>query len=247
MVGRGVSIKRRSEDGALKTPKPVRGPAMASSILYRVAKRAFLLDVTQLLVAENAIPFDSGDFDFRQLTSDNIARHARDSVLDLDTGMAKRLDFGLDYCFGVFEQSELVGYCWIATKNIEPKHNQGHHPKTGVALSFDSDTGYVYKAFTHPQWRGQKVLPRLLGFASQELARYGIERFISTTDWDNYSALRAFDRSGFESIGNIWQVARLSSITIGPAKAVEFGIQIGTAATYTERNEQAESRIRTVA
>jgi len=216
---------------------------MASSILYRIAKRAFLLDVTQLLVTENRIPFDSGDFEFFRLSSDDIVRHAKDPVLDLDAGMATRLDCGLDYCFGVFDKSELAGYCWVAKQNIEPKHNQGSHPKTGVALSFGSGTGYVYKAFTHPHWRGQKVLSRLLGFAAQELERCGIERFITTTDWDNHSALRAFERSGFENIGKIWQVARLSSTTIGPAKADAMGIQIGTAATYTERIQPTESKL----
>ena len=220
---------------------------MASSFLYRLAKRVFLLDVTHLLVSKRGAPFESGQFEFRELTSNDIVRYAKNPALDMDARMADRLDFGLDYCFGAFDQSELAGYCWFARQDVEPEHNQGDHPKTGVALSFECDTAFVYKAFTRPQWRGQKVFPRLLGYASRELHSHGIARLVSTTDWANRSAMRAFERSGFESVGKIWRVARLSSVTVGPAQAGSMGIQIGTAAKFTRREKRKELAIHTVA
>ena len=82
---------------------------MASSLLYRALKRALLLDVTHLFISETDIPFESGQFEFRLLTRDDIVRYAQDPTTDLDVRMASRLDFGLDYCFAAFDQSELVG------------------------------------------------------------------------------------------------------------------------------------------
>ena len=208
---------------------------MATSLLYRVAQRTLLLDVTHLLVSTKELPFAPGQFDFRELTSEDIIRLAENSSLELDASMASRLDFGLDHCFGAFDGEDLAGYCWIARQNIEPENNRGAHPQTGVAISFASDTAFIYKAFTHPQSRGQQVFSRVLGFAADELQRCGVVRFLSTTDWINHSALRAFERSGFESVGKVWQVARISSMTVGPAKARAMGIRIGSAAKFTRR------------
>jgi len=217
--------------------------SMASSFFYRLLQRTLLFDVSHLLLASTDIPFDSGKFTFRMLTSDDIVRYGEDSATDLDARMASRVDSGIDYCFGAFDQSELAGYCWVARQNIEPKHNQADHPKTGTALSFGKDTGYVYKAFTRPEWRGQKVFPRVLGFASCELNRLGIRRLISTTDWMNHSAIRAFERSGFEIVGKVWSFARLSSARLVSAKAASLGIQFGSAAKFTPREEQAETAV----
>jgi len=185
-------------------------PSLIYRLIYRVAKRALLLDITHLLFTNRDIPFERGGFNFRELKSEDIVRLAEDASLDLDADMASRLDFDLDHCFGAFDGSELVGYCWVARQNIEPENNRGAHPKTGVAISFGTDTGFIYKAFTCPQWRGQRVLSRVLGFACEELRSQGVERFVSTTDWMNHSAIRAFERSGFENLGKI----RRSTLTL---------------------------------
>ena len=220
---------------------------MAPSLLYRAAKRALLLDVTHLLVSTKGIPFESGKFNFRALSSDEVIRYAENPALDLDAGMASRVDFGLDWCFGAFDQSELAGYCWVARQNIEPEHNRGDDPKTGFPMSFDTDIGFIYKAFTHPEWRGQKVFPRVLGYASQELGNRGIGRLVSTTEWTNGSAKRAFERSGFESVGKICRVARLFSLTLRPAIAGSMGFQMGPAAKFPPRMERSESAIHSFA
>lgn len=206
---------------------------MATSLLYRVLRRALRLDVSHILVSMADIPFEAGRFEFRKLTSDDVVRFSEDPTKDLDANMASRLNFGLDYCFGAFDQSELAGYCWVALENIEPEHNKGS--EDGTALSFGSDTAYVYKAYTCADWRGQKLLSRVLGFAFRELSSTGVTRFISTTDWANKSANHAFFRIGFESIGKVWLSGRLPALSIKPAKAAAMGIQIGSSAEFTRR------------
>ncbi len=210
------------------------------SLLYRLAKRVLLLDVTHLFFSSTAtIPFEAGKFQFRKLQSSDIIRFAKDPKTDLDAGMAHRLDFGIDDCFAAFDGPTLVGYCWVARQNIEPNHNEGDHPATGVGVSFPDDTCFLYKAFTNPDWRGQQVFPRVMGYAAQQLGRRGILRVTSTTDWSNQPAIRAFERSGFESIGKIWRIGRVPSLTLCPAKASEFGIQTGSRAKCTSRKMPA--------
>lgn len=206
---------------------------MANSLLYRLLRRVLRLDVSHLLVSERDIPFEAGRFEFRRLTSDDIVRYAKDPTKDLDATMASRLDFGLDFCFGAFDQSELVSYCWVALQNIEPEHNKGS--EAGTALAFDSDTAYVYKAFTCPQWRGQKIFPRVLGFAFHELSGIGAKRFVSTTGSENGSANRVFWRSGFRSIGKVWFCGWIPALKLKPAKVATMGIRIGSAAQFTHR------------
>ena len=215
-------------------------------LLYRLAKRVLLLDVTHLFVSSGTIPFEAGKFQFRRLQSDDIIWLAQDPDANMDAEMAQRLDCGIDDCFAAFDGPDLVGYCWVARQNIEPHHNVGDHPANGVGISFPDDTAFIYKAFTNANWRGQQVFPRVLGYAAQELGRQGIVRFVSTTDWTNPPAIRAFERSGFASIGKIWRIGRIS-LTMSPAKAGMYGIRTGSEATCTSRKIVAEAPVHALA
>ena len=170
--------------------------------IYRIAKRLFILDVNRLLVAEQ-IPFTAGEFEYRAIDRAEHIALSKDESLGLDIEMASRLEQGLDYCFVAFQQDRVAGYCWVALQNIEAEHNRGDHPLTGVAMSFPANTAFIYKAFTNPEFRGQSVFPRLLGFSARHLKSREINVFVSTTDWTNAAALRAFVKSGFDDVGPV--------------------------------------------
>ena len=206
-----------------------------ASQLYRLAKRGLRLDITHLLYTRKRIAYVPDELECRWLSPLDVHRLGQHGNHQLEIDMARRLESGLDYCAAAFLLGTLAGYCWLALDSIESAHNRGDHPQTGVAISFTASTAFVYKAFTVPSFRGKKVFHRLLGFASRQLHSRGVEAFVSTTDWQNHSAIRAFGRCGFRSLGRIYRIGLTPGITFAPACARSYGIRIGRQAKVALR------------
>ena len=210
------------------------------AFLYRFAQRLIVLDITRLLVLEvsnrNRVE-PNQPIECRRLSRDEVLKSSQNPELQIDKELADRLVTGLDHCIGAVDRGQVVGYLWVAQQGIEAEHNVGNHPLTGVAVSFGRKTGFVYKAYALPSHRGLGIFPALLSHAAGSLGtQEGIHRLVSTTDWTNDSAFRAFQRSGFRSMGLIWRaVVGGVPITVGPSVRRQFGIELGSDAIVPAR------------
>jgi hypothetical protein len=119
--------------------------------------------------------------------------------------MAERIAQGNDFCFAAMHGERLASYAWFALDSIEAEHNRGAQPKSGVAVSFPTSVAFLYKGFTHPDYRGRKLHGEVIGRALVELAPLGIDAMLSTTDWTNSAARRALAGIGFEELGLCWR------------------------------------------
>lgn len=216
-----------------------------STSLYRIAQRCIILDVTKLLVkdfGDGIYVGPTGNLHCGFLSQDELMEHARDPTLGIDPQMVSRVESGFDECVAAMDGNKVVGYFWAARGGIEAEHNRGDHPLTGVAVSFGEDTAFIYKAFARSSYRGRRIFPSLLCYASNRLEQdEGITRLISTTDWTNDAALAAFRRTGFYSIGHVFRFVIGKPMTLFPSAVKQFNISLGDEAVVPERWVNAPS------
>jgi ribosomal protein S18 acetylase RimI-like enzyme len=220
--------------------RPKRSPLVhAAARAYGAAQRVFTLDITRLILLE-ALRVRPPDIDprygFRFLAVDDLERLVDDSTNLLTHEFLERLSSGRDHCFAAFDGPRPVSYVWIAEGSIEAEHNRGRVPASGVAASFDDDAGFVYHAYTLPEYRGRRLSPACLAMALRRLAPRGITRLWTTTDWSNESFRAACRRLGAVELGTIWCMGWGDSVLkIVPRRAAPAGIRLGKRAVVERR------------
>lgn len=173
---------------------------------YRAARRLLGLNVADILALDldqmrETLP-EKSKFDFRFLSADEIRSAAGDPVNDLDVNIAERLERGRNYCVGAFEGGRLVNYSWYALDHVEPEHS------FGAGLTLPQDAIYMHKAFTLPEYRGQRVHQATIHRASRIFARMGIRRLIAIVEYGNWASLRSHERMGCRRTGRLWMLRR---------------------------------------
>jgi hypothetical protein len=201
-------------------------PAALASTADRAASKIIGLCVSHVLcfdldqMPHRVSPDDNRKYRF--LTGAEIRRFAQDPSNELDTTFADRADAGHDVCFGVLDHDRLAGYGWCALGSIEPEHTGG------IALSFPIHVGYMYKGFTHPEFRGMGLNNVRLALSAPALARIGIRHLVCLVDWTNWASLRSCRRSGCRDLGLAitFQFAR-RRFWLVPDAARQLGIRFG--------------------
>lgn len=209
---------------------------------YRSLRRAFVLDITHLLVLSqhDAIPNSlPPGYWLDSLTAEDIRRFSADTTLGLDAAMAPRLALGRDFCLAVMFEGRPVSYSWYAMGSIEAEYNRGEHWNSGTAVAYGRDTVFQYKGITDSAHRGQGLHACIPAFALRFLSDRGITRIVSTTEWTNVASIRCFAKSGFRSLGLIsrfgwreWTFARY------PMAATQAGIRLGRFERPTHRRKR---------
>jgi RimJ/RimL family protein N-acetyltransferase len=169
-------------------------------------------------------------FEFRFLSADEVAAFAAPEN-ELDERHVRRAQQGHDLCFAAISDERLAGYGWYALGSIEGEHCDG------VNLSFPSDVSYMYKGFTHPDFRGLRLHGFAMRLALEALAaEYDVRSLVSTVDWTNLASLKSCDRLGYQRLGRIvtYGWGPLSRARF-PQGAIERGVRFGAAADLSNR------------
>lgn len=224
----------------LVTARRQHGLAAALQLLFdRAARRLIGLDVAEVVWLDADRLSESlqasTEFQFRFLDADEVAAFAADSKNELDPSHAKRVRAGNDLCFAALDGGRLAAYGWYAARSIEPEHC------FGVALSFPEHVAYMYKGFTHPEYRGQRLHGLIMGLALVALRDRGIRSLISTVHWTNWASLRSCDRLGYVRLGKIVTLG-LGPLRIQfhPKSAKRRGVQFGKRAA---RRDEVVDRV----
>lgn len=104
-------------------------------------------------------------------------------------------------CYALLASDAIVAYAWTGTGDIPAVHNSNGHAWTGLPLSLDSKTAYLFAAFVNPEHRGKRLYQMLISQATNILKADGISRIVLTTDANNARAILAVQRMGFEVCG----------------------------------------------
>jgi hypothetical protein len=104
-------------------------------------------------------------------------------------------------------------------------------------MSFPADMAYMYKAFTHPDYRGKALYGIGVTKALEALASRGVTRLVTSINRANFDSRSGCRKIGFKSLGNLWTLGTGSRrIAWPPQAARQLGIQFGSRATVAERS-----------
>jgi ribosomal protein S18 acetylase RimI-like enzyme len=165
----------------------------ASKCINLCVSHLFCLDLERPGLAQAG----TSEFAYRFLTPHDIRLFAMDSSNELTTDLADRVAEGHDVCFGVLAGQRLAGYGWCAIGSIEPEHTGG------LGLLLPPDMGYLYKGFTHADFRGRGLNGIRLALASHALAQRGIRKLVCLVDWTNWASIRSCRRAGCQQLGRV--------------------------------------------
>ncbi len=208
--------------------------AAAEWFIDRVGARVINLRVSEVVWLEpgkiKMVGAPPEGFDFRFLSPTEIAGFAS-ALNELDEKHVARAAAGRDLCFAALHEGKLATYGWYALDCIEGEHCDG------VALSYPADIAYMYKGFTPPAYRGQRLHGYAMRLALEQLAaERGIKGLISTVSWLNWASLKSCDRLGYERLGRMtsygWQYCGGGCY---PKAARDLGIKFGRQADLSAR------------
>lgn len=190
VVARGLEVYRQHGAAAL-------GWTLVSAAGRRLAGLVF--DEVVWLNVERISPALKPDaaFEFRFLTPEELERYAADPIHDLDSTLAERVRAGLDHCFAALDGGRLAAYGWYALDSIEPEH------ASGVGFRYGTDAAFMYKGYTHPDYRGRRLHGIGMGLALRALDRYGVRRLVSLVEKINFASLKSCQRLGYECLGTM--------------------------------------------
>ncbi len=130
--------------------------------------------------------------------SEQLLRHyALDPVNELpgpfiDQAMARG-----DQCFGIFDGEKLASYGWYSRQPtpIDPPE---------LLLHFSSSFVYMYKGFTHHDYRGQRLHAIGMNLALKHYLEQGYQGLVSYVESGNFDSLKSCYRLGYLNIGSIY-------------------------------------------
>ena len=102
-----------------------------------------------------------------------------------------------DECYGFLEDGRLVAYGWYASSptRIDPPD---------LRVRFSDDYVYMYKGFTHPRARGQRLHAIGMTLALREYLARGRRGLVSYVESSNFDSLRSCGRMGYETFGSVY-------------------------------------------
>jgi hypothetical protein len=202
----------------------------------RIGSRLANLTVSEVVALERTEvklpgPPPAG-YDFRFLTAEEIARYSADVTCELADEHVARARAGSDLCFAAISGDRLAAYGWYALHCVEARHCDG------IAISYPADMAYMYKGFTHPDFRGQRLHGYIMGLALAALHQErGIERLVSTVSWLNEPSLKSCDRLGYRRQGRMIALGWFGRKTgLYPSAARRLGVQFATGADLSSRS-----------
>jgi acetyltransferase (GNAT) family protein len=133
------------------------------------------------------------------LDAETIRRHARDPECDLDAASVHRSLAAGDECFAIRDGDTLAAYGWYSRAAI-------YFVSETLRFHFDPRWAYMYRGFTHPAYRGQRLHATGMTMALSALQARGAKGLVSTVERRNDASLKSCYRMGYRDFGTIYEV-----------------------------------------
>ena len=145
---------------------------------------------------------------------------ARDPASGLSGSFVEEAVSKGDECFGFLEGGTLAAYGWYTSRptRIDPPD---------LRLHFGGEYVYMYKGFTHPRSRGQRLHAIGMTMALREYLSRGRRGLVSYVESNNFDSLKSCYRMGYAEFGSVY-VMRLSGryLTHSSRGCRRFGFRV---------------------
>jgi len=129
-----------------------------------------------------------------------------------------------DRCYAICNGPMPVFTSWYSRRPT----STGIH---GLVAHFDPTYVYVYKAYTQPEHRGQRLYQAALSRVLSHYSAKGARGFLSYVEATNLSSLKALRRMGYRVFGSIYVVRLFGrNFTYASAGCRTFGFRLETRA-----------------
>jgi hypothetical protein len=148
-------------------------------------------------------------FEWRLLETSQLEEFANNPEYDITEEFLENAIEKGDECYGIVVGPVLASYGWYSHQPTETSDD--------LTLSFNSEYVYMYKGFTHPQYRGQRLHAIGMNLALREYLNRGFKGLVSYVESTNFSSLKSVYRLGYRDIGCIavWKLFGRSVIVAG--------------------------------
>lgn len=174
-------------------------PAALQAVVQRAVKRIAFLRVLKCVRVSQADPrYLAIDPRFQHgfLDEATLQRFSEDPRYDLspqflDEALAKG-----DRCYGILEGDRLASFGWYSAVSTRISDD--------LRFCFDRRYVYMYKGFTDPDYRGQRLHALGMTWALTQFLEHGAEGLVSYVDATNFDSLRSCYRMGYTDVGQIY-------------------------------------------
>lgn len=196
-------------------------PTLTSHLL-RLGRRTTQLKLLKCMSIASVSPAvlkTHSRYSCRFLSVTELRRWSHDPAYELDESFLAAAEKRGDECFGIVDSEVLAAYGW---------YSHGHAElESGWTLRFPDSHVYMFKGFTHPAYRGQRLHAVGMGRALNEYRRRGLAGIVSYVEAHNLASLKSCYRMGYEDIGRIWLWGRRIGLVSQDGAA--FGLAIAPA------------------
>lgn len=140
--------------------------------------------------------FDAHGYQCRFADAAELQRLAQDDAHQISPDFLRHALARGDRCYALFDGARLAAYGWYTDR---PAPLDEH-----FALYFDPGWTYMYKGYTLPAWRGQRLHAVGMCRALRALTDEGRNGLISCVASNNFASLQSVTRMGYRIFGQAY-------------------------------------------
>ncbi len=169
-------------------------------LALRAANRAALVKILKCMAVERVnAPFLDCPEPYRPMFLDKqmLREFSRDPRNDMSGSFLEQALSKDDECYGILAGETLAAYGWYSRRptRVDPPDLEFHPGDRYV---------YMYKGFTHPAHRGQRLHAIGMTLALQHYLARGLKGLVSYVESNNFSSLHSVSRMGYETFGTTY-------------------------------------------
>jgi hypothetical protein len=169
--------------------------AVAQGAVNRVALFRVLKCVQVSEVDPRYLEIDAR-FQHRFLDQDALRRFSAEPKNDLPASFLDQALAKGDQCYGILDGDRLASFGWYSVVPTMISDD--------LRLHFDRRRVYMYKGFTDPDYRGQRLHAIGMTWALKLFRERGADGLVSYVDANNFDSLRSCYRMGYHDVGQIF-------------------------------------------
>lgn len=153
----------------------------------------------------------------RFLSNEEVYLYSQNPENDLPLEFVDQALKNSDLCYAILDGSKLASYGWYT--------NCAAIFIPELRLHFNKEWIYMYRGYTLPAYRGQRLHAVGMARAMKSFVERGFNGLISYVEASNFNSLKSVYRMGYQQIGKIIVVKFLSKyLSLSSGKCSNYGL-----------------------